>query len=368
MVNRTHAILLAEADLLAAHWRRILTETVGASGSADVETADLLVQKLIAGLRMTEADGVERSEDETARHAASAFAEINLGAPVDQVARAVLELRSEVWNILARHMRTSDVESIRLAQFINRSVDQILVWVIESYHSAQIQVVERRALTDRLTGLANREYFDHRFAEEIERARRYGYDLTLLVLDMDNLKWINDHHGHPTGDRALRHVSEILTSSTRAVDLVARLGGDEFAIVMPDTSLAAARHGITRIQGAIGARPFLLPDGASPTLGLSIGAAAYPADGDTAERLMSHADREMYEAKAQSRQTPGLAGQDEMSTGAEQEPDRSSISAELAEVHQGLRALLAKLEELERSGLVDDSSSTSPRRTPTGLS
>lgn len=360
--------------MLAAHWRRILSETIGSSSPDDAETADLLVQRLIAGLRLSDPD-TDRSEDESARQAASAFAEINLGAPVDQVAKAVLELRSEVWNILSRHMRTSDIESIRLAQFINQSVDQILVWVVESYHTAQIQVVERRALTDRLTGLANREYFDHRFGEEIERARRYGYDLTLLMLDMDHLKWVNDHYGHPAGDRALRHVSEVLTSSTRAVDLVARVGGDEFAIVMPDTSLAAARHGIMRIQAAIAARPFVVQSGDSFALRLSIGAAAYPADGDTAERLMSHADREMYEVKAESRLAPVLTGQDQPESGppaqgegTESQPDRATISAELAEVHQGLRALLAKLEELERSGLVDDSSSTSSRRTPTGRS
>jgi diguanylate cyclase (GGDEF)-like protein len=110
---------------------------------------------------------------------------------------------------------------------------------------------DAEARTDNLTGAANARAFREIAAHEIERSRRYGHELSLLYLDLDDFKAINDHLGHAEGDDVLLHVSHVLRSVVRTVDTVARIGGDEFAVLMPETDITAAHVLTMRLKGEL---------------------------------------------------------------------------------------------------------------------
>jgi diguanylate cyclase (GGDEF)-like protein len=139
-----------------------------------------------------------------------------------------------------------------------------------------------RALTDSLTGLANRRHFVDRLKEEVARAIRSPRPLALLLLDLDHFKPINDGWGHPAGDQVLRRVAAILRATLRWTDLIARYGGDEFAALIMETPRRGAIHAAERLRRAV--------EEALP-LTISIGLVTVPEDGSTPEDLLERADR-----------------------------------------------------------------------------
>ena len=152
--------------------------------------------------------------------------------------------------------------------------------------------LEKAALTDGLTGLYNRRAFDLRLKEEFERAARYQYPLTLLVLDLKNFKPINDRLGHALGDEALIAVARALSKTQRAGDMVFRWGGDEFAVLLPQTPKEGAGVVAARILEAI-SRICL----SGICLSANIGFASFPSEAQTAEHLLILADQRMYADK-----------------------------------------------------------------------
>lgn len=162
--------------------------------------------------------------------------------------------------------------------------------------------LDHLAQHDPLTGLPNRRMFFERLQQAIANARRTHQPLALLFIDLDYFKEINDSHGHALGDEVLKAVARLLSSATREVDTVARLGGDEFVILF---NVLEEPQDIQRIVHKLHER-FQSPlriDGLALNVRASIGVSRYPEDGDSAERLMQHADRAMYAAKNDGRNT-----------------------------------------------------------------
>ncbi len=155
------------------------------------------------------------------------------------------------------------------------------------------ETFEILAITDPLTGVSNRRYFDMRFSEEIERAKRYGSDLSCLMIDIDNFKSINDTYGHAAGDRVLVEVAAVVKGRMRTTDFVARFGGEEFVVLLPETDIAAAATIADRIRQQI-AETDLGPG--LPRVTASFGAAA-----GAARELLENADKALYEAKARGK-------------------------------------------------------------------
>lgn len=179
-------------------------------------------------------------------------------------------------------------DSLRAAQFFAAPLATLL------HENRTHRLLEEAALTDALTRLPNRRAFDKVLAEELERAVRYGYPLSLAVMDLRGFKAVNDSLGHATGDLALVKVAEMLEQERRSGDHLFRWGGDEFAAIFPHTDKAEAVVVTTRYAQMIGVMRF-----GQHTLGISIGLAAYPEDGVTPDKLLNTADNRMYEAKAQ---------------------------------------------------------------------
>lgn len=149
---------------------------------------------------------------------------------------------------------------------------------------------------DELTGLANRRGFNAQLEKAIEALARYGSVVTVLALDLDGLKRVNDTHGHPVGDDILRAVAMVLTTSLRVSDTAARFGGDEFGIILPQTSEARAVHVAQRLAAAIDK----LEVGPGAKVSASIGVAGVVPSSDrvqTRASVISRADRALYRAK-----------------------------------------------------------------------
>jgi diguanylate cyclase (GGDEF)-like protein len=158
---------------------------------------------------------------------------------------------------------------------------------------------EARALADRdpLTGFYNHRYLHQRFAEEVGRTKRARRPLSVLMLDVDKFKLVNDSFGHLYGDRVLAWTAELIRSTLRASDIPARYGGDEFAILLPETSAHAAARAAERIRSAFTAAAHVGQAGEQIDVSLSIGVATFPADGDTATELIASADAALYRDK-----------------------------------------------------------------------
>lgn len=162
--------------------------------------------------------------------------------------------------------------------------------------------VGRMVHTDPLTGVHNRGSFDSQLAVEIERCRRHGTSLVLLLGDLDHFKRVNDTYGHPMGDRVLKTVARELQEGLRRIDLVCRVGGEEFALILPETSLDDAREIITRLQVRIA--NLRLTDAASPEalrVTMSFGGAVFPEAGPTPDALYEVADQMLYLSKQRGR-------------------------------------------------------------------
>jgi len=170
------------------------------------------------------------------------------------------------------------------------------------------QELARRSITDPLTGLFNRRYFEYRLAQELERARRHGDPVALAFLDLDHFKRVNDTYGHATGDAVLLAVARVLQEELRRLDVCTRWGGEEFAAILPSTDAAGAMVVCQRVLRTLRSHGGLV----APRLGseagevvrftASMGVAVHePASGGTAEELLRRADAALYQAKRQGR-------------------------------------------------------------------
>lgn len=179
---------------------------------------------------------------------------------------------------------------------------------LESQLRESVQELHRLATRDTLTGLFNRRAV-YEFAEaEAERARRQGSPLSLALLDIDHFKQINDHHGHVTGDQALKLASATIIESIRSYDQVGRWGGEEFLIVLPETTLGDAAHIAERVRTHVATTGMLLDSGERLFMQVSVGVAGSDQDAPLpVDMLINQADNALYQAKHEGRNRVCLA-------------------------------------------------------------
>ncbi|HWX84486.1 MAG TPA: PleD family two-component system response regulator [Xanthobacteraceae bacterium] len=165
-----------------------------------------------------------------------------------------------------------------------------------------VQMSIEMAITDALTGLFNRRYMESHLATLVEQAASRGKPLTVMVIDIDYFKAINDSHGHDAGDDVLRDFALRIKRSIRGIDLACRYGGEEFVLVMPETDMAVAAMVAERLRRRIAAEPFAIQQGARVIpVTISIGIAALRDKDDTAASVLKRADQALYRAKRDGR-------------------------------------------------------------------
>jgi len=180
--------------------------------------------------------------------------------------------------------------------------------------SRLVSELKRASRHDPLTGLLNRRAIDEALAAEVQRARRLGVPFSVLMLDVDHFKPINDNHGHAAGDRALQHLATLLSSQMRDIDRVGRYGGEEFVVLLPATPQEQASGLAQRLCEKVATLPPMWRDAPLPVT-VSIGVAEWLGDGDGLPALMARADAALYRAKEDGRNrvvTTGHGGLDEL--------------------------------------------------------
>lgn len=178
------------------------------------------------------------------------------------------------------------------AQLLNTGSYMILLGATLVDNVRLFGQVRHRAISDSLTGLANYRRFIDTLQAELERSGRTNRPFSVLLMDLDKLKEINDRYGHETGTRAICRVAEVLRQHSRAIDTAARYGGDEFSLLLPETGEAAARRVASRIK------QHLESSTEEPKLSVSIGVATHPPSGTSVQHLLESADLELYAQKA----------------------------------------------------------------------
>ena len=189
-----------------------------------------------------------------------------------------------VLKVMAPRAEAFDAEDARLLEMLSGVIAAHLG------HAREHEEVLGQSLSDQLTGLGDRRAYDGRLAEESARVARYGQDLSLVLLDLDHFKHVNDTFGHPRGDEVLAEVGRLLTEGIRRPDLAFRLGGDEFALLLPETPLAHAAAVAERLAGAVERSRVIAGD-------VTVSAGVAQAVTRDPLRLHEAADAALYEAK-----------------------------------------------------------------------
>jgi diguanylate cyclase (GGDEF)-like protein len=201
------------------------------------------------------------------------------------VETAVEALRAGVYDYLTKPLESLAQLDITLTRALERRR-------LVRENARLFAEVQRLAITDPLTGIYNRRKVDQLLPDEVERARRYKRPLSLIMLDLDRLKRINDQFGHSVGDQALKMVADIIRSEVRSVDVPARIGGDEFLILLPEADLEAASRVAKRVCSRISDR-----ENGNVSISVSAGVVQWSRELASAEDFMQVVDQAMYQAK-----------------------------------------------------------------------
>ena len=320
-----------------------LAQTIEARESPEGEEFDLLTGETTPG----EPDPPDPAEDTArttitnplngplarAQSAASALGKLRHKQhyEIGEVVFEYVKLRQEIWAALRSELPDTTLWPPNVVAYVDRLLDELMLVALDSFYDTSVRTLEQRAIGDTTTQLYNKDFFRQRLNEELRRAVRNGQPIAIVMIDLDNLKQINDTYGHPVGDEALKAVASAIRHTCRQSDVPCRYGGDEFVVILPETNKEQARAFASRVMGAVqslsilvvpaegqrehasageaaritstladedivGKSPLFAP---SPTV--SIGLASFPEDARNPETLLAKADDALYRAKNEGR-------------------------------------------------------------------
>lgn len=227
--------------------------------------------------------------------------------PINQFIGMIQEIISK--NDMAKRvsLKTKILEVKNIENYFNKMLDSI-----QDYYEKLQELSDR----DYLTGLYNRRKFEEFLTYEIKRSVRHRHKFTILMIDLDNFKYINDTYGHASGDLVLKEVTNIFATNLRNADILARLGGDEFAVLLPETPYENGFAVVEKLRSRLEATPISLMFD-QITLTASFGIAEYPEQGENIESLLTGSDLAMYKAKRAGKNTIARADQSDQEMAAE---------------------------------------------------
>lgn len=249
---------------------------------------------------------------------------------ITEVLYEYVKLREAVWSVLRLAFPDETIWPSDVLRYVNRLLDELMLLTADCFYETSVRNLEKRAIGDTTTQLYNKDYFRQRLNDELRRAVRYNEPISIVMVDMDNLKKINDTFGHPLGDEALKAIAAAIKHTCRQSDVPCRYGGDEFAVILTETNKEQARVFAGRLMATVQSLSILLvPAGhqeaqedetsrkITGTLGdetltgksplfapsptVSIGLASFPEDARNPETLLAKADNALYRAKNEGR-------------------------------------------------------------------
>ena len=240
--------------------------------------------------------GADPSQAKVILDADPAFLRDDLPGP--EVIKSVLTLPLNARGDLIAYLVLSSPRPDAFNEDIQRIIEIIENPVSLVVDNARLHESTRQlAVTDGLTKLLNHRHFYELLDQEFQRALRYQINLSLIMIDIDSFKQINDSFGHQVGDEVLKSLASVITKEVRDIDFVARYGGEEFALLLPETECGRAREVAERIRGSVENHDFNLPNGGKVTI--SLGVAGFPGCGaNNQHEMVQIADAALYEAKA----------------------------------------------------------------------
>jgi diguanylate cyclase (GGDEF)-like protein len=215
-----------------------------------------------------------------------------------------LQVHEDLLGVIRIPLRSSDDIPAETAADVTRyltAVAQVLSNIYQLTRSRDL------AMRDDLTKAYNRRFFETYLDEEIERSRRYGALFSIIFLDLDDLKMVNNIYGHLSGSRTLQEVAKRILSAVRGIDKVVRFGGDEFCVILPQTDEEQAVAVANRVSRSISASPLRIDHDIEVSITASFGIATYPSHAMTKENLIRQADSAMYRVKSTTKNAVGVA-------------------------------------------------------------
>jgi diguanylate cyclase (GGDEF)-like protein len=206
------------------------------------------------------------------------------------------QLRSSIKDIVKPHSdQLRNDQWIELQSELNAELDASLSAAVSALIECRMRSLAESAQRDPLTTLLNRAAFDRRLSDEVERARRYRREMSVVLFDVDRFKLVNDRFGHPAGDQVLLKVADTLQRSLRQSDSVYRYGGDEFAAICPETNGGAVISFLRRIELNVMEKSDQVD--CLSSISISWGIASFPHDANQADELLMIADQRLYDCK-----------------------------------------------------------------------
>lgn len=319
--SAANTVLAGYAALVEAHrWTIYLTSEMSGAEAAGLEP--LAVRGLTESDRaipatdwrrafLGEAIAMSGYESEAARLAVATADTVNQSEHAHHVLAVPLVSAQRTLGVIEAVREGEDLSAFKESEV---EIVGALAFPVASAlaNSVRIAEAERLSQTDDLTKLHNARYLRQYLLNEVRRARRYTSSVTVLFLDIDDFKRINDEHGHLVGSHVLMEMAMIILSSVRDTDVVARYGGDEFVIVLPETDLEMAAIVAERVREKIEGHAFTGGRRLELALTASFGVANFPEHAQSPQQLVAYADSAMYEAKASNKNCIRFAGLSQM--------------------------------------------------------
>lgn len=299
LAERAGAAIARNDTFIIKEWLKGVIDALGLASLKSFPTQELSsgFPSLIGGIAGGVATAEPVSADSEAMKIASLLATVRKEDPsVADVIDDYSMLKELMVEALSSDLRESDMAVIEMTRRLDQGFNEVFKAGIKTYLDNSSRRLQRLADTDALTGLYNVRFFRRQLHGNLEMYKRYRIPFSLLMLDLDELKQLNDVRGHSAGDRALKHLAAIMRKEKRETDIAVRYGGDEFFLLLPGTrseeAVRLARRIIRKVRGVN------LGTGGAEMTGVSIGIVSCPTNGTDVGTLRARADRALQLAKA----------------------------------------------------------------------